>query len=245
MATALAGIRLTWQDNNEFEHGFRIYRGEEPFTIETLPEMLVELPPNTEEYLDTSAEEGKTYYYTVSTFYNGSETFILEPKMESTVFPPTLGAYYQGGYYVGNITIGGDDAGTYAVIVAPRSSQASLKWKTADTTTPLTTSSTDGKYNTLNMIAAGKANHPAAAHCVDYDGDGFLDWYLPSRNELMLFYTNRASLAQAQLTASNHWSSTEYDAYFAYCQHPTSSSQNNHFKTYSYLVRPVRRVRIS
>lgn len=101
---------------------------------------------------------------------------------------PTIpGTPWQGGFYAGLIRVGSD---IYALVVAPKSAESTLAWKTANTSTPGATSLTDGRANTMAMVAAGVDLHPAAKHCVNYRGGGHDDWYLPSFRELVVCYWN-------------------------------------------------------
>lgn len=90
------------------------------------------------------------------------------------VLPPgtAIGDFVYGGYYAGNLLIEGT---TYALLVADVSADitgADSRWKTSNTSTAGTDHLTDGVANTNAMIAAGIELHPAANHCVNYDGGG-------------------------------------------------------------------------
>lgn len=157
---------------------------------------------------------------------------------------PTIGDAYGGGYYIGDITVPtGADAGTYAVIISDDAGEvvSTQQWKTAATTTTGTTSLVNGAANTLAMIAAG--SHPAATACDSYAGAGFTDWYLPSKDEFNLVWTNRAALTAITMQAALYWTSSESTSTAAWSQVPTNGSQfGAQSKTASYKVRPVRRI---
>ena len=136
-----AGVLLTWDDQNDFEDGFRVYRSASPFSEGDLPPILVTLPPNTTEYLDSDVLIGYNYHYRVSTFSGGIEVFATSMVTANTkLVPDTIGEYFRGGYYIGNITIpvGSENEGTYAIVMAGSDGQAptTLVWKTANTNTP-------------------------------------------------------------------------------------------------------------
>lgn len=102
--------------------------------------------------------------------------------------PPGVGEYWegQGGFFVGLYSMDGD---TYALIVADTSADLSLQWKTSFSgTTPGTDSFINGAANTAAIITDSKVNHPAAAHCADYRGGGYADWFLPAKNQLEIAY---------------------------------------------------------
>ena len=80
---------------------------------------------------------------------------------------------------------------THGLIVAPSASgyngQATLQWKTSNTSTAGTTSPFDGAINSANM---NNASHPAAQYCEGLTIGGYSDWYLPARYELDIAYEN-------------------------------------------------------
>jgi len=243
---ATHGIRIRWDNPNGWEDGVRIYRSETSFDKDNLPPLLIELPRGSTSYIDESANAEATYFYLVSMFYGSTEVF-SQHVVEASAYagPLAIGEFYQGGYYIGNITVpSGAGEGVYAVIMAGKESEASLQWKTARTATDNATSTTDGRANTDAMIAAGIELHPAAEWCVNYTLDGYNDWYLPAKDELHLAYTNRAGLGALELASSTHWSSTQYNASNAWNENMSNGSQH-YYKTSAYLVRPVRRIRIS
>ena len=153
-----------------------------------------------------------------------------------------IGQHFGGGYYMGT-------DGTYYYVCAPISGQYDgvLKWKTTLTTTTGATSTTDGYANTAAMVTAGINDHPAGKFCVDLTINGYSDWYLPSKDELNLLYTNHAALETAgsgSFTNAYYCSSSEGGATTAWRQHFVSGGQNNANKSNGYYVRAIRRVAI-
>jgi|SRR5690554_412395 len=246
--STLLGNKLTWQDNNDFEDGFRIYRSTTTFTKETLPPVYAELPPNSQSFLDTEIVMGTTYYYMVSTYSGEKEIFA--PNVQAifvNYIPELIGEAMQGGYYIGNMTIpSGVDAGIYAIIMAGTEGQSTTtrQWKVRTDSTPNTESLIDGLANTYAMVAAGIDDHPAAKWCIDYAGGGFSDWYLPSKDELNLAWVNRFDLDALAMPAEYFWSSSQNSANYGWRQTFSSGSQNSYNKTNAYRVRPVRRLKI-
>jgi hypothetical protein len=97
---------------------------------------------------------------------------------KNTRFSLQIGTFFQGGTYVGNITV---SSVTYGIVLSPESSFGyNLQWKTTNTPTPGTQSLDDGWTNTNNM---NDANHPAAQYVRSLTTNGYNDWYLPSHNE--------------------------------------------------------------
>jgi hypothetical protein len=100
--------------------------------------------------------------------------------------PTTIGEFWQGGYYAGQIAFGGN---TYYLLVSPKASgyNSSIQYKTAATTDSLGLSEYDGATNTAELDSA---TYPAAQWCAALTINGYSDWYLPSRYELEICYYN-------------------------------------------------------
>lgn len=172
-----------------------------------------------------------------------SEGFVVE---SSTDLPSEIGQPFGGGYYIGDITIedGGEDDGTYAVIMGGAESEEQLAWKTPPSRTPGATSNTNGLANTLAMQASNPTAHHAGMYCLGYDGGGFSDWYMPSEWEMMLTYTNKQQLSALGLEDQNYWVSEqfEYADNDAIYQDHASGSWPKAVQSSIYRVRPVRRI---
>lgn len=72
-------IKLTWIDRNGTSEGTRIYRSETRFDHTNLPEPLATVGPGITEYIDSTAERGKAYFYRFGTF-KGDDEALSEPK---------------------------------------------------------------------------------------------------------------------------------------------------------------------
>lgn len=168
---------------------------------------------------------------------------------------PAIGEPYGGGFYAGDIEIEGQ---WYCLIVADISADTPKRWKETNTATTGTDHLTDGAANTAAMLSAGiPALHPAAAHCVDYSGAGHTDWYMPSREELNLIYTNLGlnqpssppefqwNGAQAFNPYTNYWSSTQAATTTAHSKSFTNGNWNSASKQNSRRVRPIRRLALT
>jgi len=73
----------------------------------------------------------------------------------------------------------------------------------------------------------------------NYNGGGFSDWHLPTRNELDLMYKNLKKNDLGGFSADYYWTSAESGT-SAYCQHFGNGSQGTQGKSNSYGVRAVR-----
>ncbi len=151
--------------------------------------------------------------------------------------PPALGGSYQGGYYFGAVA----SPANYYIIIAPNASGcACCQWKTSNTSSPSTGSTTDGYANTYDGLA--NADHPAGNWTATRSIGGFSDWYLPARDELNLLYTNKSSAPAGEgFAAVSFWSSTDVNAAYACVQFFTSGAFSIASKISVFRVRAVRR----
>jgi hypothetical protein len=126
-----------------------------------------------------------------------SGIFTLQAQMQAlaagtwTGIPLVIGQAFGGGYFAGQIGVGG--VATHNLVVGPvASAQSSSKqYKNVDTATAGADSVIDGPQNTADIVADGNATtYPAAHFCNDLVIGGFSDWYLPAKNELEVCYYN-------------------------------------------------------
>ena len=74
-----------------------------------------------------------------------------------------------------------------------------------------------GLANTNAIIAAQGSGSYAASIARDYNGGGYTDWFLPSKDELNQLYVNKTAIGIVDWL-DYYWSSTEYDFYRAWFQ---------------------------
>jgi hypothetical protein len=126
-----------------------------------------------------------------------SGVFTLQAQMQAIAAnnwpspPLVIGQAYAGGFYAGQIGVGG--VATHNLVIGPLSSaqNASIQWKNANTHTDGADSVIDGPQNTADMVADGNSTvYPAAHFCNDLTIGGFSDWYMPAKNELEVCYFN-------------------------------------------------------
>lgn len=113
---------------------------------------------------------------------------------------PDIGAAYEGGYFAGQIGVGG--VATHNLVVAPVSSgQSTLAWRTTGSGTTGAASLINGPQNTADLVAQGNATvFPCAHFCNDLSIGGQTDWYLPAKNELEVCYYNLKPTTQSNIT---------------------------------------------
>ena len=112
--------------------------------------------------------------------------------------PTTIDEFWQGGYYAGKISFGGN---TYYLLVSPKASgqNGGVSYKTAATSDSLGLSTYDGATNTAELDSA---TYPAAQWCAALTINGYSDWYLPALYELEICYYNLKPTTQSNDTTA-------------------------------------------
>ena len=142
------------------------------------------------------------------------------------------------GFYIGQEFDGGvifwiDETGNNGLIAAKNDQSDGVRWHNGPAR--VTTGLGDHYARTTNArgdgIGAGDMNTQiivaqltednfdgnfAAKVCVEYQGGGYGDWYLPSKIELNLMYKKKEKIGSFQ--PDMYWSSTEYNIGFAWNQ---------------------------
>ena len=105
-------------------------------------------------------------------------------------------------------------------------------------------------FGTLNTIGSGMANTDmiiaqngagityAAGLARSYNGGGYNDWYLPSKDELNKLYINRSAIGG--FVSNYYWSSSGYNSGYAWFHNFTSGNPAANTKDVMYYVRAVR-----
>ena len=124
------------------------------------------------------------------------------------------------------------DLGKYAF----RSSSAQVNY---DTKTDIG----EGKNNTDLLKEAGIDTFPAAKVCVEYNGGGKTDWFLPSKDELNLIYENLAKNNLIEFYEEHYWTSScdvTQSGGYAWAQYLTDGSAVAYSYGFPYYILPVR-----
>jgi len=132
----------------------------------------------------------------IGTTFGPGEWAELTFRTADQFLPTVIGQAFGGGFYAGKIRYADGD---YIIIVAPKSAETSLSYKTPSSATTGTSSYYDGLANSNSM---NNATHPAAQYCRAYNGGGFTDWHLPARDQLELLYRNLKPDTTANSTGS-------------------------------------------
>lgn len=165
-------------------------------------------------------------------------------------------------YEVGDLAHGGivfwvDESGEHGLVA----SQSDLKstpedsthlWSAAEVTTGATGGTVaggnvDGKgagaMNTMLIVSADRVDTDSAARlCADLVEGGYGDWYLPSKGELHLLYSNLHLAGLGSFSTDLfYWSSSEHNDFDAWLQDFNDGNQYTFCKdNYDVLVRAVR-----
>ncbi|OQK15437.1 hypothetical protein AU255_18385 [Methyloprofundus sedimenti] len=78
----------------------------------------------------------------------------------------------------------------------------------------------------------------AAELANNYRFGGYLDWFLPSLNELTLLYYQRGLVGNFK--SENYWSSTEYNNFYAWIQSFGIGGQSTRTKNTIFRIRAIR-----
>ena len=166
--------------------------------------------------------------------------------------------YSIGDFAQGGIVFWVDETGQHGLVCAKTDQSSAMRWYAG--TNGNTLAKGDGPFsgeaNTTIIIAAQVAIGDdgatyAARVCnelqITEGGKTYGDWYLPSKQELNLMYTNKATI-DATATANSgtafaapyYWSSTELSNYYAWVQSLSNGFQYNVSKADTNYVRSVR-----
>lgn len=166
--------------------------------------------------------------------------------------------YSVGDFAQGGIVFWVDETGEHGLVAAKEDQSTGIRWYAGSY--GVTGATGDGVYagkaNTASIIAGhatiGDDGEMYAARLCDElevmeGGKTYGDWYLPSKEELNLMYTNRAvidSVAQANegsgFASARYWSSTEINLLNAWIQNFGNGNQDFDNKHLIHRVRAVR-----
>ena len=190
--------------------------------------------------------------YTVTAADATTQTYVVTVTVAAG--PHALGDVYGGGK-VAYILEPGDlgysptvQHGLIAATADQTPSGSGIMWARPDYQSVFIPGGTEfwigtGAANTDKIVAQnGAGNTYAAGLARSYNGGGYSDWYLPSRDELNKLYLNSGWIGGLATEPYwiYYWSSSEYDANNAWMQKFNMGSQGDDNKPYSGRVRAVR-----
>jgi hypothetical protein len=161
--------------------------------------------------------------------------------------PATIGDFRDGGVV---FWVDPED-NTYGLVCAIEDQSSGIQWYNGNYTTTGATGTAigTGSANTTAIIANQGTTETAYAAGLAraYNGGGYTDWFLPSKDELNQMYENKAMInstatanSGSNFTNNYYWSSTEYDAGSAWLQSFNNGDQANGGKSNTVYVRAVR-----
>jgi len=158
-------------------------------------------------------------------------------------YVPAIGDYYQGGVIFYLDGIGG------GLVCAVSDQSTSAEWGCYNTTLSGADGTVigTGSQNTIDIVAGCATPDIAADICADLSLNGYIDWFLPSIDELNAMYLNKAAIDATAIINGGvafgtdwYWSSSEYNNFHAYLQDFTSNSQGVNSKDTPSRMRAVR-----
>jgi hypothetical protein len=190
-------------------------------------------------------DPGTTYYVRAYATTDGFGTFYGDDVQVTTnaVLVPAVGETYGGGivFYV-------DQSGEHGLILA-LGDYGSSSWGCNSSTVGASgTAIGTGQANTTAIVNGCAQSGIPARVCDDLVHEGFSDWYLPSRDELIQLYGTMYLFLHWNAGSNSAWSSSEgacgpsfggaCSAYYHYCNQPACGSFAN--KNSVIRIRPVR-----
>lgn len=159
----------------------------------------------------TGLTSGTTYYVRAyATNKNG--TAYGEQRTFTTSVVLAVGLNYEGGviFYL-------DNTNMHGLICALTNQSDSSEWgcNGISITGADGTAIGTGDQNTTEIVT-GCTSSSAAQLCDTLTLNGYTDWFLPSKEELRLMYTNLHSAGLGSFSNTSYWSSSEMTASFAW-----------------------------
>jgi hypothetical protein len=170
-----------------------------------------------------------------------STTNAANSGVVTAVFPATAplaaGDSYGGGK-IAYVFVSGDpgyvSGQIHGLIAATEDQSTGIQWYNGSITTTGATATAlgTGLANTNKIIAAQGpiATNYAAGLARAYNGGGFTDWFLPSKDELDKLYLNKDAL-NFSAGIIDYWSSTEDRAYYGWAKDFYSGNWSDFYKS--------------
>ena len=188
---------------------------------------------------DMSGLTPSTDYYVRAYAINSTGTAYGNEVSFTSTATFVIGQSYAGGiiFYINGSGQGG--------LVAAPSDQSSSVWSNITGVAVGTGGGIgDGQSNTTAIINQEGHTDSAAKLCDDLvvtsEGTTYSDWFLPSKEECNLIYTNLKVNGLGGFTNNAYWSSTEYSASYGWAKYFGNGSWDNNRKYQVFAVRPIR-----
>jgi hypothetical protein len=196
------------------------------------------------------AKTGYTLQGVAANFFTvvGAYTaYVPSEGVVTAVFPATaaLGSIGPGGgklfyYSAAGFTMADNNQVCHYLEAAPSNMPRRI-WVSTSTAGGVSTGTGigAGRKNTA-LILAVDTEAPAAKACNEYSNGGYTDWFLPSRDELNVLYTNRTTMGNMWITNRYYWSSSQGNYVDAWLQDFSYGGQGEEQKFNYGYVRAVR-----
>ena len=190
--------------------------------------------------------------------FNGTSWTNLIGGTAATPPPPQVGDYRDGGvvFYVAPspTDLNGDGNDDTGLVCAVEDQSSGIKWDSNGTDTTFPTGAYGvgigtGSSNTsivINQQISAQTNYGVAL-AANYNGGGFNDWFLPSKDELNKMYDNKSTINTTAISNAgeafankSYWSSTEDNQDQSFIQSLDFGGQIPSAKNNLFRVRAVR-----
>jgi hypothetical protein len=176
-------------------------------------------------------------------FVTGFVLILINSCMKDKSTTLSVGDSYMGGkvaYILMSSDPGYNADVQHGIIAAPSDQSAGIMWwnGSSSVTGATAISLGTGNANTQTIVTSQGAGNYAAKLCSDLVLGGYSDWYLPSKDELFILYTNR--LLIGGFASSSYWSSSEVSTGSAFQHGFSSGMQGSGGKGFLANVRAVR-----
>jgi hypothetical protein len=137
-----------------------------------------------------------------------------------------------------------DETGQHGLVAAMEDIEGTYEWGCFGTSISGAdgTSIGTGLQNTLDIVAQNcqteNGGITAAQATLNYETEGYTDWFLPSKDELLEMYNS--ILNQGEFEDSSYWSSSENYEDFAWVVLFYDGEMDYHNKSGQTRVRPIR-----
>jgi len=189
----------------------------------------------------TDLSSNTTYFFRAFAVNSSGVAYGDVLSFQTTLTPPFIGKNYQGGIiaYV-------DSSGLHGIIAAPFD-QIDSPWGCVGSFIACVDAN-DGNQNTIDILNSCAEFGIAAKNCSDLELNGFIDWYLPSIQELNYLYDSRSLIGGFITSGSGliwgetfYWSSTESTLNYSRFINFVGGYSSSEIKSATCHVRAVRK----